>query len=83
MALITNWATFTGDLTLPDCKQIIHLPLYPTPDKVPFDCAIVFEPNPNQTAIIVFAKRTNPERLGEFFPFGESVFEKITEQPET
>lgn len=79
MALITNWATFTGDLTLPDCKQILHLPLYPTPDKVPFDCAIVFEPNPGQTAMIVFAKRVNPERIREFCPFGESVFEKITE----
>lgn len=75
MSLITNWATFTGDLSLPDCKQIIHLPLHATPNKMPFDCAIVFEPNPDQTAIIVFARKVTIEKLRQFLPLGKAVFE--------
>jgi len=51
---INNWASFSGGFNLDNCKPLLHLPMMPT--SVPFDCAVIFNPVPNKTAILVMSK---------------------------
>ena len=64
IGLITNWASFTGNFTLQKCQQILHIPIMPT-NMVPFDCAVIFRPQPNRTAILIMSKFTDPKEYCE------------------
>lgn len=76
MSLITNWATFTGDLGLTGFEQRLHLPLHQI-KKTPFDCAIIFAPMPNRLAVMYFAKKVSKESLLKIRELGDPVSEQM------
>lgn len=61
-AQTTNWSSFSKTLTLNGATQIIHLPVYSL-NTIPFDCAIIFKPVPEKTAVMYFLKSINKEKI--------------------
>ena len=76
LGMITNWAGFTGDLTLDACDQTLHMPLHGI-KMMPLDCAIIFAPLPGKLAILFFAKSVSELTLVAGCPLAEKVSEKI------
>jgi hypothetical protein len=76
LGLITNWATFAGNLELSECEQVLHLPLHSI-KKMPFDCAIIFTPATGRTAVMYFLKRTSREQLLQGCELGDPVSRQL------
>ena len=61
MALITNWATFSQELNLEGCKEILHLPLNHASGKMPYEFAIIFRARGNEHAVAYYTNRFREE----------------------
>jgi len=59
---VTNWANFSKVIKIEGATQEMHLPVYDI-GMIPFDCAIIFEPKPNKTAVMYFPKTIKREDI--------------------
>jgi hypothetical protein len=75
---VTNWSSFTSDLSFEGCKQRLHLPVYDT-GMIPFDCAIIFKPLPDKLAVMYFAKTVGRKKILSHCELGETVSNQIFE----
>lgn len=53
--LITNWAGFSKPIIIEEAHEVIHMPLYSSRE-ITFDACIVYCPQPNKTAALLFMK---------------------------
>mmetsp|Transcript_17724 Transcript_17724/g.23939 ORF Transcript_17724/g.23939 Transcript_17724/m.23939 type:complete len:82 (+) Transcript_17724:43-288(+) len=51
MACVTNWSSFPGELKLPGCTQVLHMPVFST--KGFFDACIIFHPTPSTMGVLI------------------------------
>ena len=61
-AVISNWTTFIGELSFGGCTQQLHLPLYEV-SEVGFEACIVFRPRPGETAVLLFSRVLDDEKI--------------------
>ncbi|AZQ64934.1 hypothetical protein EI427_22165 [Flammeovirga pectinis] len=52
---VTNWASFAKGISIDGTKQKIHIPIYDL-NLIPFDCAIIFKPTADKTAVMFLSK---------------------------
>jgi hypothetical protein len=63
MGLITNWASFAEDIILENSKEILHLPLTNSFDRLPYEIGIIFRPKKGKLGIIFLTKRFKEEHI--------------------
>ncbi len=71
-AQVSNWSGFSEVLTIDGATQVLHLPVY-DPGMIPFDCALLFQPVPNRTAVLFFAKTISKTRIIKYCAVKEPV----------
>ena len=57
---------------IPDCEQILHLPVAKIEEQV-LDTAVVFQAQPGRTAVLFFSKNADAGSLVAGMPLGEPV----------
>lgn len=62
--LITNWAGFSQHISIDNAQSLIHLPLY-TSKEITFDACIVFSPQVDQVAALLFMKELERTKVVE------------------
>ncbi|MBB6462203.1 hypothetical protein [Flammeovirga kamogawensis] len=59
---ITNWASFASGIVIDGTKQKIHIPIYDL-SLIPFDCAIIFKPVADKTAVMFLSKTLSKNHI--------------------
>ena len=79
LGMITNWASFfSGELLLPGCEQLMHVPFADPADPCPWPIAVVFKPSKNKTAVLYFLqKHESSDLLGVDSPLGAPLGETM------
>mmetsp|Transcript_28905 Transcript_28905/g.39888 ORF Transcript_28905/g.39888 Transcript_28905/m.39888 type:complete len:151 (+) Transcript_28905:802-1254(+) len=78
MSIISNWCSFYGDLELPGCKQLMHVPVYDlVGETAPGEAmCCVFRPRGDKLAVMLAGPPGIGERLKE-----EKILLKRVELP--
>ena len=56
IAQITNWCTFSEDLSFDGCAERLHLPIVDL-RMIPYECSIVFRPSPGKVGVLYLTKK--------------------------
>ena len=77
MAMVTNWASFAGNLVqLEGCEMVIHLPVQ-NPAYCVFDLMIPFRSAADKSGVICWTVNSDEQGLRHALPVGESVSQKL------
>mmetsp|Transcript_29496 Transcript_29496/g.41124 ORF Transcript_29496/g.41124 Transcript_29496/m.41124 type:complete len:112 (-) Transcript_29496:167-502(-) len=81
MGVVSNWASFLEeDLTLPGCKQLLHLPLYDLDSMSTagpgYSSCILFRPKKRKLALFIAGEENLVASLKNQPIVGKSIFAK-------
>ncbi|QSZ42667.1 hypothetical protein GJV85_11280 [Sulfurimonas aquatica] len=75
MSLITNWASFSKEIIIDNCEEILHLPLGRASGMMPYEIAIIFRAKKERHGIIYFTKKLQASNFNsEVVPIKEILF---------
>ena len=76
-SMITNWSSMSnGNLNIPECTQILHLPYLNTKEMLEDSC-VIFKARPKQVAVMLFLHSVTVGDIKKELPLGEQVSAKM------
>lgn len=78
MGLITNWASFSKELHIEGCEELLHLPIANAAGRIPYEMAVIFRARKEKTGIIYFTQKFEREQFtSSILPVKISISKRI------